>query len=65
MHDAIIRDVQSGVISWEKLILDIHAGRFLGVMGVLFMDLVAVIFMLLAATGTFIWFKKRDNRRRQ
>lgn len=44
-------------ITWERLILDLHAGRFLGAIGPWFMDVIALIFIILAATGTYLWLK--------
>jgi len=48
-------------ITWERLILDIHAGRFLGKLGPLIMDLIAIMFIVLAMTGLFIWSKKNKK----
>lgn len=48
-------------ITWERLILDIHAGRFLGKLGPLIMDLIAMIFITLAVTGVCIWSKKNKK----
>ena len=43
----------------ERVILDLHSGRILGAFGPLLADLVAVIFILLAMTGIWMWFKTR------
>lgn len=45
-------------ITWERFILDIHAGRFFGKLGPLIMDLIAMMFIALAVTGIIIWSKK-------
>lgn len=51
-------------LTWERLILDIHAGRFLGKLGPLIMDLIAIMFITLAVTGIFIWSKKNKKSSR-
>ena len=45
-------------ITWERLILDLHAGRFFGAVGPWFMDFIALVFIILAATGTYLWSRK-------
>ena len=53
-------------ISWERLLLDIHAGRFMGVVGKWLMDIVALLFILLAITGLYLWLKKeRKSKKRK
>lgn len=46
-------------ISWERLLLDLHAGRFLGPLARGFTDLMAGLILLLAASGFWIWWLKR------
>jgi len=43
----------------ERVILDIHSGRILGQAGVLLIDFMAVLFLLLAMSGAWMWFKYR------
>lgn len=57
----IENNARSRVISVEKLVLDLHAGRFLGVLGPLFMDLMALCFCLFAGTGIYMWSSKRTR----
>ena len=38
-------------ISWERLLLDLHAARFLGPLAGLFSDLMALLIVVLAVTG--------------
>ena len=42
---------RSQILTWERVILDIHSGRFFAGIGVLFMDLVAIFLILLSLTG--------------
>lgn len=43
----------------ERVILDIHSGRILGQAGVLLVDFMAVLFLLLAMSGVWMWAKYR------
>lgn len=45
------------VIPYERLMLDIHSGRFFGTYGVLIVDIAAILFILLAISGCWIWFR--------
>lgn len=49
-------------ISWERVLLDFHAGRFLGALGPLVLDAFAVCFIILALSGSWLWFKGRKAR---
>lgn len=46
-------------LSLERVILDLHSGRIFGSAGPLLADMVAVLFIFLAMTGIWIWFKTR------
>ena len=43
----------------ERVILDIHSGRVLGYAGVLLVDFMAILFLLLAMSGVWMWYKYR------
>lgn len=45
------------ILRYERVMLDIHSGRFFGTYGVFVVDLAGVLFMLLAISGTWIWLK--------
>ncbi len=42
-------------ISWQQFILDLHSGIFVGNIGKWWMDLVAILLMLMAFSGFFMW----------
>ncbi|WP_290537789.1 PepSY domain-containing protein [Alcanivorax sp.] len=46
-------------LNWQRLLLDLHAGRVLGFAGQLLMDLAALMLSILAVTGTVIWARSR------
>ena len=45
-------------ISWQRLLLDMHSGRWLGTYGVWLVDIAAVMLLFLALSGCWIWFSK-------
>lgn len=45
----------------ERILLDIHSGRILGGWGVYLVDAAAVLFLLLAASGVWLWGKRRAS----
>ena len=58
---SIRNDYASSLLSWERLILDIHSGRLLGNLGVILVDLMAILFILMAATGIWMWSHPRPK----
>ena len=46
-------------ISWERLLLDLHAGRFLGRLASGFTDLMGLLILLLTLSGFWMWWLKR------
>lgn len=50
-------------LSVERLLLDLHSGRILGRFGVWLMDTMALIFIVLAITGTWVWYRRRPAQR--
>ena len=54
---------RSQILTWERVILDMHSGRFFAGLGVLFMDLVAIFLILLSLTGIYIWVRQARARR--
>ena len=47
------------IITLERVVTDIHSGRFFGVPGPYFMDLAAVSILFLVITGMALWWMKR------
>jgi len=50
-------------ISWERLLADLHSGRLFGVVGIIVADLAALLLLLLAATGLFLWSRRQTTDR--
>ena len=49
------------LVSWERLILDIHSGRIIGQWGVVLIDVMAILFLTMAVTGVWIWSRRRSG----
>ena len=47
------------VLPIERLLLDLHSGRFFGRFGPWVMDAAAVLIVLLGVSGTWIWLRRR------
>ncbi len=56
------RGEQAGSISWERLLLDLHAARFLGPFAKAFNDLAAGLILLLLLSGTWLHRLRRRAR---
>lgn len=54
-----VRGEARAAISWERFLLDLHAARFLGPLASVFTDLMAVLTMLLALSGLWLWWLRR------
>jgi hypothetical protein len=56
-------DYRSQFLTLERIILDAHSGRILGLFGVLFMDAVAILLILLSLSGVYIWVRYARAKR--
>ena len=54
---------RSQFLTIERIILDAHSGRIFGLIGVLFMDAVAVLLFLLSISGLYIWLRYARSKR--
>lgn len=50
-------------LTFERIILDAHSGRLFGTVGVLFMDLVALLLILLSLSGVYMWIRHSRSKR--
>ncbi|HFE38289.1 MAG TPA: hypothetical protein ENK06_07730 [Gammaproteobacteria bacterium] len=68
MKSAFLDNYRQGILSIEKVVLDIHSGRILGSGGIYVMDAAAIILLFLALSGSSIWLiqmRKRKQRNRK
>ena len=56
-------DYRSNILTLERIMLDLHSGRILGKNGIYLMDAAAIILILLALSGSFIWLQQVRKRR--
>jgi hypothetical protein len=51
-----------GLLTWERVLLDLHAGRLFGRLGPWLVDAVAIALVALALSGIALWVKQRLRR---
>jgi len=49
-------------ITWERWLQDLHSGRLLGPVGPWLVDLMAILFVVIAATGVLMWSLGRKRK---
>jgi len=59
LKQSLQRHYRGEVLPVERVVLDVHSGRFFGVAGPWLFDTAAVLLILLALSGTWIWLKRR------
>ena len=64
LHEALVRSHLGNDVHWERLLLDLHSGRLFGTFGVYLVDLSAIILLLLALSGAWVWLTKPGRWRR-
>lgn len=62
LNTSIRNNYGDSLLSWERLILDIHSGRIFGQWGVVLVDIMAVLFLIMAVTGVWIWSRRRSSK---
>lgn len=65
MKSFFSRHYRQNILSREKVVLDLHSGRFFGSNGVLIMDAAAIILCFLAISGSSIWIIQTLKRKRK
>ncbi|WP_299010303.1 PepSY-associated TM helix domain-containing protein [uncultured Shewanella sp.] len=56
---------RSHSLSWERVLLDVHSGRFFGPLGPWFMDLVALALIVMSLTGIYLWQSTAKPRKKR
>jgi len=59
LRAALLSDYRGKGLPLERVLLDVHSGRILGAWGIYLIDGVALIFLLLAGSGIWMWARRR------
>lgn len=59
LEQSLLNQYRGTGLSWERVLLDFHSGRILGEWGVYLVDLAAILFLILAISGIWMWAKLR------
>ncbi|WP_076416658.1 PepSY-associated TM helix domain-containing protein [Shewanella sp. UCD-KL12] len=54
---------RSSHLTWERVLLDVHSGRFFGSLGPWFMDLVALSLIVMAISGIYLWQQGKPKKK--
>lgn len=63
LRQRLAQDQREHIITWERLLFDLHSGRLFGPVGVLLIDLSGLLILFLALSGVFIWSRQRAKHR--
>ena len=59
LKSALQQHFRGEVLPVERVLLDLHSGRFFGRLGPWLFDIAALLLILLSLSGTWIWLKRR------
>lgn len=45
-------------VTMDRVLLDIHTGRIAGTMGIIMMDIAAIMLVLLSLSGAYMWYRR-------
>jgi hypothetical protein len=65
LMQAVTRSYRGHGLNLERVLLDLHSGRFFGTVGVLVYDLLALVLGFLAVSGLVLWFRGPRNGKKQ
>jgi cytochrome b subunit of formate dehydrogenase len=58
VHKTLLELYRGQGLNLERILLDLHSGRLLGKGGVYFMDFIALLMILLALSGVWLWIQR-------
>ncbi len=59
LKNNVLKQYRGTGLPIERVLLDLHSGRIVGVWGIYLVDLVAVLFIIIAITGIWMWWYKK------
>ncbi|MCL1050464.1 PepSY domain-containing protein [Shewanella abyssi] len=58
----VTEQIRASRLHWERVLLDMHSGRFFGALGPWLMDLVALALIIMSLTGCYIWLQHKPAK---
>ena len=65
IEDELKNAYLGNILPYERVLLDLHSGRFFGRFGVIFIDICAIFIILIAISGCWIWLRHKLKSRRR
>jgi hypothetical protein len=62
LHTAVLADLRGAGLPLERVLLDLHSGRIVGLAGPWLSDVVALLFIGLALSGLWMWVQTRKRK---
>ncbi len=59
IKDELLKTYRGSGLTLERVLQDFHSGRIIGQWGVYVVDFMAILFLILAFTGIWMWWKKK------
>lgn len=59
LRETVQQRILADSVSWERFLLEMHSGRIAGSIGVFVIDAAAILFLVLAGTGVYLWWRRR------
>jgi len=59
LESKLLKKYRGTGLTIERVLLDLHSGRIVGSWGVYFVDFIAVLFLILATTGVWMWWPRK------
>jgi len=59
LHNKLLETARHSILSQERIILDIHSGRFFGSWGIYLVDAAAIMFLFLTGLGIWVWASRK------
>lgn len=63
LRHRIAHEARHHMLTWERLLLDLHSGRLFGRGGVVVFDVAAFLLIVLGVTGLYIWLRSPGRTR--
>ena len=62
--DKITQQARASHLTWERVLLDLHSGRIIGLSGPWLMDIIALSLIMMAISGLYLWQQTKPKKRK-